>query len=158
MQVAIVAGFLLVAATPLASPPPVARIVSQQARWTQLAQPGELAADDEDLFVISGELRNDGTVPLAAVRLVYELTADGTVVAREHGYNRRAEALRDPEVETGAVAPATLAIAPLRPGDADLFRMAFVRGTVPRFDGWRVRIDDSIAAFTAATPDTPRAR
>ncbi|MBX3027423.1 hypothetical protein KF840_21200 [bacterium] len=158
MRVAMLAGLLLVAATALVKAPPAARIVSQQARWSGLAQVGELGAGAEELFVISGEVRNDGAAPLAAVRLVYELTADGEVVAREHGFNRRAEALREPAVESGAVAAAALAIAPLQPGDADLFRMAFVRGSVPRFDGWRVRVDDGFATLPAATRDAPRAR
>ena len=79
---------------------------------------------------------------IAAAR---ELVADGVVVAREYGYNRRAEALREPAVESGAVAREQVAIPPLRPGETDLFRMMFLRGDVPRFDEWRVRVE-------AATP------
>jgi hypothetical protein len=122
-------------------PPGAAHIVAQDARWTSLAPVDELAAGRDGLFLISGEVRNDGAVPLAGVRLVYELLADGVVVAREHGYNRRAEALRDPDVESGAVPRPRVGVTPLQPGDSDLFRMVFLRGDVPRFDAWRVRVE-----------------
>jgi hypothetical protein len=141
-------ALLLTAATPVPTAAPAARIVSQQARWTSLAPVDALTADTDGMFLISGEVRNDGPVPLADVRLVYELLADGAVVAREYGYNRRAEALRDPAVESGASSRESLAIAPLPPGESDLFRMMFLRGAVPRFDGWRVRVE-------AATPVQP---
>jgi hypothetical protein len=89
------------------------------------------------------------------VRLVYELVADGVVVAREYGYNHRAEALRDPEVESGAVRRESLAIAPLQPGEADLFRMVFLRGAVPRFDSWRVRVEAATPIAAVPRPTTP---
>lgn len=103
------------------------------------------------MFLISGEVRNDGSVPLADVHFVYELLADQVVVAREHGYNRRAEALREPAVESGAVSRESLAIAPLQPGESDLFRMVFLRGAIPSFDGWRVRIE-AAPPIASATP------
>lgn len=144
---------LLTAASPPPTAAPAARIVAQQARWTGLAAGDQLGANDDNLFLISGEVRNDGAAPLADVRLVYELVADGAVVASEYGYNRRAERLRDPEVESGAVRRETLAIAPLQPGESDLFRMVFVRGAVPRFDTWRVRVE--AATTVAAGAHTP---
>jgi hypothetical protein len=125
-----------------------ARIVAQQARWTSLLAIDELSADGNSLFVISGTVRNESGAPLAHVRLVYELLAGDAVVASEYGYNRRAEALRDPRIEADPRAAAGLAIAPLPAGEEDLFRMAFLRGSTPRFDRWRVRID----AAPAATP------
>lgn len=125
-----------------------ARIIAQQARWTSLVAMDELSADGAGLFVISGTVRNESGAPLAHVRLVYELLAGDTVVASEHGYNRRAEALRDPQVEGDPRAAAALTIAPLTPGEEDLFRMMFLRGSTPPFDRWRVRID----AAPAATP------
>lgn len=151
MLAAVVTSALLLAATPAPDRSLPARIIAQQARWTGLAPAGELAAERADMFLISGEVRNDGAAPLAAVRLVYELTADGVVVAREHGFNRRAEALREPAVERGDVAAAALAIPSLAAGEADLFRMVFFRDAVPRFDGWRVRID-AVLPPEAATP------
>jgi hypothetical protein len=154
MLAAALATTLLVTVTPVARPGAAARIVEQQARWTGLVGGSELAAETDDMFLISGQVRNDGRTPLRAVRLVYELTAEGVVVAREAGFNRRAEVLRDPAVESGAVAPATLAIAPLQPGESDLFRMIFLRGAVPHFDGWRVRIDRLLPAADDPPPAT----
>ena len=143
VRVALLA-LLLVAAPPAAVEP--VRIVSQQARWTGPAPSGELGDDREPWFLISGEIENTGTQPLAHVRLVYELLDADTVVAREFGYNRRAEALRDPEVEAGRQAPASLDVAPLAGGARDAFRMLFLRGDAPHFDAWRVRIDAAVAA------------
>lgn len=150
-------ALLLAAAAPAPTAAPAARIVAQQARWTSLAPAGELGAGEDGIFLVSGEVRNDGAVPLADVRLVYELVAAGVVVAREHGYNRRAEALRDPAVESGAVRRESLVIAPLQPGEVDVFRMIFLRGAVPRFDGWRVRIE-AATPVVAAPRRTPRRR
>ena len=151
-MLAVLAITALVAATPVATADSSGvRVVRQQARWDGLAPVDDLTSERAELFVISGEVRNDGPLPLAEVRLAYELLADGVVVASEHGYNRRAEALRDPEVESGAVSRASLAIPPLPPGDTDLFRMVFLRGAVPRFDDWRVRIE----AANPVTPATP---
>ena len=140
-MLATIVAVLLTAATPAPGAPPAARIVTQQARWTGLAPVDELGAGEDGMFLISGEVRTAAAVPLAEVEIVYELLADGVVVASERGYNRRAEALRDPEVESGAVRRETLAIAPLQPGESDLFRMVFLRGAVPPFDSWRVRIE-----------------
>ncbi|MDX2165796.1 MAG: hypothetical protein SF182_01985 [Deltaproteobacteria bacterium] len=146
MRAALLLALALVAAPPTA--PPV-RIVSQQARWTGPGPTDALGDDREPWFLISGALENQGTQPLAHVRLIYELLADGVVVAREFGYNRRAEALREPQVEAGRVDPCSLALPPLAPGERDAFRMLFLRGDAPRFDEWRVRVD---AAPLAPTP------
>ena len=62
------------------------------------------------------------------------------MLASEYGYNFRAEALRSPAVEAGDVAPTTVPMQPLAPGEKDIFRMVFFRTDVPRFDRWRVRI------------------
>jgi hypothetical protein len=118
-----------------------ARIVSQSARWTGLPTMDELQDDTQTMFLISGEVENDGTTPIAWVKLGYELLGDGDVVlASEHGYNFRAEALHDAAVETGRVAPGDVPIRPLAPGEKDMFRMVFFRSDVPRFQRWRVRI------------------
>jgi len=136
----------LVAVTPTTSVPAAIRIVSQQARWTGLGPPDALGDDREPWFLISGEIENVGRRAIPHVRLIYELLVDDHVVAREIGYNRSAEALRDPQVESGAVNASALHIAPLGPGRRDGFRMLFMRSDVPRFETWRVRIDNSEAA------------
>ena len=132
---------MLATVTPAPDDAAEVRLVTQQARWTGPGQPEALGDDREPWFLISGEIENGGRRPLAYVRLTYELLADGQVVAREMGYNRRAEALRDPAVESGAVAAATLQIPPLAAGERDGFRMIFLRGAAPRFDAWRVHVD-----------------
>lgn len=147
---------VVLAATPLPTAPPgVARIVTQEARWTGLAAGDQLAGDGDGLFLISGQVRNEGAVPLGDVRLVYELLTDGVVVAREYGYNRAAEALREPAVESGAVPRERIDIRPLQPGESDLFRMIFLRGAVPRFDAWRVRVEAATRLGAGAGQPTP---
>jgi hypothetical protein len=131
------------AATPLAATGAV-RVVSQSARWTGLVAIDALGAEPSSMFLISGELENAGTVPLTAVKLVFELleeTSSGdVVVASEYGYNFRAEALRGAAAEAGELSAADLHIVPLTPGARDMFRMTFFRQDVPRFDHWRVTI------------------
>jgi hypothetical protein len=119
------------------------RIVSQAARWTGLLAIDPLADDSESMFLISGEIENAGPAPVAWVKLGYELWADDDpdlVLASEYGYNFRAESLRGPGVEAGGAPHAAVPVAPLAPGERDLFRMVFFRADVPRFDRWRVRI------------------
>jgi hypothetical protein len=129
--------------TPPAIAPLSARIVSQAARWTGLLAIDPLADDSESMFLISGEVQNTGSAPLAWVKLGYELLADGdpdVVLASEYGYNFRAESLRSPAIEAGEGTATPARIVPLAPGERDLFRMVFFRADVPRFDRWRVRI------------------
>ncbi|MEO8602377.1 MAG: hypothetical protein ABI629_07370, partial [bacterium] len=156
---------VLLTATPALQLATDVRLVAQQARWTGLGPPDGFADDREPWFLISGEIENSGTLPLAHVRMVYELLADGQVVARESGYNRRAEALRDPAVESGEVDAASLHLPPLGPGERDSFRMIFLRSDTPRFDAWHVRVeavtrltgDAATGAPTAGARPTPRA-
>lgn len=96
----------------------------------------DLQGGAETIFVISGEVENTGSEPVAWVKLGYELTegrgADTVVRASEYGYNGRAESLRGSEPHA--------TVQPLAPGEKNLFRMMFFRSDVPRFDAWRVRI------------------
>ena len=117
------------------------RITRQAARWTGFGGPDLLSDGTESLFLISGELRNGGTRPVAYVKLGFELLDDtGLVLASEYGYNRKAEDLRGPEYEAGQVSRDELHIEPLAPGATDDFRMIFFRVDVPRFEKWRVRV------------------
>lgn len=120
--------------------PATIQISRKEARW---AGPGNDTFSDASntWFVISGDVRNTGTKPVAFVKLLYELIDDrGTALASEHGYNFRAEDLRLPAYEAGTIRRADLHIPPLRPGETDSFRMLFIRSEVPRFHDWRVRI------------------
>ncbi len=141
-------ALLLAAATPTAGE--AVRIVSQQARWTGPAPSDGLGDDREPWFLISGEVQNTSAQPLAHVRLIYELLQAETVVAHEFGYNRRAEALRDPDVEAGRQDAADLTLQPLAAGERDSFRMLFLRGDAPHFDSWRVRIESVVRAASPA--------
>lgn len=143
---------LVAAATPspALAPMPLAgaangvHVVSQSARWTGLLAIDELKDGEDTMFLISGELENAGSAPVSWVKLGYELLGDGTqgdvVLASEYGYNFRAEGLRSAPVEAGEVAPDTIPVRPLDPGEKDFFRMVFFRADVPRFARWRVRI------------------
>lgn len=139
----------MVAAEPPATPlPPSAgdrrsaiEIVEQNARWMNLLAADELSGDGASFYVISGTLRNAGSSSVGHVRLGFDLVdADGVVVASEYGYNRRAEDLRLPEYEAGKIPRSDLHIRPLAAGESDTFRMMFVRGAVPAFSSWSIRV------------------
>lgn len=112
-----------------------------EARWTSLNPGDSLAGETDNVFVVSGELKNVGEQPIAWVKLRYDLLDSMyEVKASEYGYNRGAEALRDPQVEAGEVDPRTLDIPPIEPGAAEGFRMTFFRANVPPFVYWRVTV------------------
>jgi hypothetical protein len=116
-------------------------IVESSARWTNLPGVDELGGDGTSFYVISGTLRNAGTRSVGHVKLRFDLIdADGVVVASEYGYNRLAEDLRLPDYEEGKIPRVELHITPLAAGESDTFRMMFLRGAVPSFATWRVRV------------------
>jgi hypothetical protein len=116
----------------------IVRVRWVQGSWTGLLAADPLGEDANAVYLVSGELENAGSHPIAWVRLRYELLDDAyRVVASEHGYNRRAEALREPAVEAGQTAAEVAAI---EPGGSDGFRMMFFRSDVPRFSRWRVTV------------------
>ena len=118
-----------------------AQVLRQEARWAGPGGDDWLGDTSSSWFVISGDVRNRGTTPLAYVKLLFELVDDhGAALASEHGYNHRAEDLRLPAYEAGTIRRADLRIAPLQPGETDSFRMLFIRSEVPRFKSWRVRV------------------
>jgi hypothetical protein len=117
------------------------RVRWAQAQWTGLAPDGPLGRDEQTMFLISGELENVGGQPIAWVKLRFDLLDDGyEVLASEYGYNRGAEALREPAIEKGEAAAEALHIPAIEPGQADGFRMTFFRADVPRFTRWRVKV------------------
>jgi hypothetical protein len=147
--------FLLLAAPALARvdmTPDQARHV--RVKWAEghssaLAAGGELGIDERAIFLISGEVENVGDQRIAWVKFRFDLLDAGyDVVASEYGYNRSAEALREPAVESGQQDPATLKIAPIEPGKTDGFRMTFFKSEVPRFVRWRVKILEVETAST----------
>ena len=142
MQIAVVlATWSLADAGEIEDPAKVAQVSRQEARWAGPGGGDILSDPSSTWFVISGDVRNADSKPLAYVKLVYELVDDsGTTLASEHGYNHRAEDLRLPAYEAGTIRRADLHIPPLQPGESDSFRMMFIRIEVPRFSSWRVRV------------------
>ena len=134
-------------------------ITSDQARqirvrWAQgessaLAAGGDLGVDERAIFLISGEVENVSDQRIAWVKFRFDLLDAGyDVVASEYGYNRSAEAMREPAVERGEQDPASLNIPAIEPGKTDGFRMTFFRSEVPRFVRWRVKILEVKSAST----------
>jgi hypothetical protein len=123
-------------------------------RWvkgeaTALAAGGDLGVDERSIFLISGEVENVSDQRIAWVKFRFDLLDAGYgVVASEYGYNRGAEALREPAVERGEQDPATLKIPAIEPRGADGFRMTFFKSEVPRFVRWRVKILEVKTAST----------
>lgn len=122
-------------------PASIVQVSRQEARWAGPGGGDFFTDPSSTWFVISGDVRNADSKPLAYVKLIYELfDENGTTLASEHGYNHRAEDMRLPAYEAGTIPRADLKIAPLQPGETDLFRMVFIRSEVPKFTGWRVRV------------------
>lgn len=112
-----------------------------------LAHQGELTsffsmnAGSEPILLISGRLENTSEHPLQYVKLQFELLSeDGVVVFRDHGYNRKAEALREEVYETGQKTLTEMAVEPIAAGAQDEFRFIFFRADIPEFHAYRIRI------------------
>ncbi|MCS6924616.1 MAG: hypothetical protein NZ578_01820 [Candidatus Binatia bacterium] len=112
-----------------------------------LAHQGELTsffsmnAGPEPILLISGRLENISASSLQYVKLQFELLSeDGVVVFRDHGYNRKAEALREEVFETGQKTLAEMAVEPIKAGAQDEFRFIFFRADIPEFHAYRIRV------------------
>jgi hypothetical protein len=75
------------------------------------------------------------------------LNSAGAVVAREYGYNRRAEALREEALENREGSLSEIDIEPIPPGGTDSFRMFFFR------EG--ERFERGGASSASANPEPP---
>lgn len=112
-----------------------------------LAHHGELTSffsmngGAEPIVLINGRLENTSGHPLQYVKLQFELLSeDGTVIFRDHGYNRKAEALREEVYETGQKTLAEMAVEPIGVGAQDEFRFIFFRADIPEFHAYRIRV------------------
>jgi len=75
------------------------------------------------------------------IKLQFELLSeDGAVVMRDYGYNRKAEALREEEYESGKKSLAEMAVEQLKPGEQDGFRFFFFKADLPEFHSYRVQL------------------
>lgn len=120
-------------------------IAEHEGRWGDLTgvDPGGGLTEGGSFYVIRGAIRNDSDRPIGYVRFTYELVDEaGKVVFREHGYNRRAEDLRDDAFEKGKKPLETMAIEPIEASGKDSFRMFFFGEEIPRFERYRVRVDE----------------
>src|SRR5262245_46367751 len=75
------------------------RILSHRGEWSAMFGTG---GSSDPFFLVAGEYENTSGKPLTYVKFQFELLNDaGVVVTRDYGYNRKAEALRDEEYESG---------------------------------------------------------
>jgi hypothetical protein len=94
----------------------------------------------ESILLIHGRLENASGKPLTYVKLQFELLGEQDVVVfRDHGYNRKAEALREEDYEAGKKAIADMGIEHLAAGAQDDFRFIFFKNDVPEFRAYRIR-------------------
>lgn len=100
--------------------------------------------DGEAYFLIAGEVENTSGKPLTYVKFQFELlNNDGTVVMRDYGYNRKAEALREEEYEAGKKTLAEMKLDPIQPKTKDGFRFFFFKSEIPAFHTYRIRFLES---------------
>jgi hypothetical protein len=117
------------------------RILSHRGEWTAFFSTG---GSGEPFFLIAGQLENISGKPLTYVKLQFELLSeDGVVIHRDYGYNRKAEALREEEYESGKKSLAEMKIEPVTSGAQDGFRFFFFKEETPEFYSYRVRFLES---------------
>jgi hypothetical protein len=113
-------------------------ILSHHGQWAALLGTG---GSSEPLFLISGQVENRAKKPLTYIKLQCELLGqDNITVFRDYVYNRKAEALRDEEYESGKRSLAEMKIAPINAGATESFRFMFFKSDVPEFRSYRIRV------------------
>lgn len=114
------------------------QLTAHKGEWSSFAS---MEGDAEPIFLITGQLKNTSDKPLAYVKFQFELLdEDGVVLIRDHGYNRKAEALREEEYESGKKSLQAMAIEQLKGGMEDSFRFLFFKSDIPEFRSYRIRI------------------
>jgi hypothetical protein len=117
------------------------RIVSHSGEWTAFFSTG---GGDAPFFLIAGQLENTSGKPLTYVKFQFELLSqDGVVLHRDYGYNRKAEALREEDYETGKKSLAEMNIDPVAAGAQDGLRFFFFKDETPEFHSYRIRLLES---------------
>jgi hypothetical protein len=116
-------------------------VLSHRGEWSSFFGSG---GGGEPFFMIAGQLENTSGKPVIYVKLQFELLSeDGVVIHRDYGYNRKAEALRDEEYESGKKSLAEMKIEPVAAGAQDGFRFFFFKDETPEFHSYRVRFLES---------------
>jgi hypothetical protein len=118
-----------------------AQIVAHKGEWSVFAS---MEGDGGPIFLITGQLKNTSSKPLAYVKMQFELLDDeGVVIVRDYGYNRQAEALREEAYESGKKTLQDMGIAPLPKDTEDSFRFLFFKSDIPQFHSYRIRLLES---------------
>ncbi|MBM4255184.1 MAG: DUF3426 domain-containing protein [Deltaproteobacteria bacterium] len=113
------------------------QVITHRGEWGAFFGSG---GGGESFFLIAGEFENTSGKPLTYVKMQFELlNKDGTVVLRDFGYNRKAEALREEEYENGKKTLADMKIEQLPAGAKEGFRFFFFKSDAPEFRSYRVR-------------------
>jgi len=114
------------------------RLLSHSGEWTSFFS---MSGGSEPILVINGRLENTSGKPLTYVKLQFELLGEQDVVVfRDHGYNRKAEALREEDYEAEKKALADMGVERLADGARDDFRFIFFKNDVPEFRAYRIRV------------------
>lgn len=123
------------------APGVTAQVSTHKGEWSSFAS---MEGDAEPIFLITGRVKNTSPKPTTYVKFQFELLDDtGVVVVRDYGYNRKAEALRDEEYETGKKTLQAMKIEPLPSNTEDGFRFLFFKSDIPRFHSYRIRLLES---------------
>ncbi len=114
------------------------RILSHRGEWSAMF--GTEGSNDP-FFLVTGEYENTSGKPLTYVKFQFELLNDaGVVVTRDYGYNRKAEALREEEYESGKKSLQEMKIEKVAVGEKDGFRFFFFKADIPEFHSYRIRV------------------
>lgn len=117
------------------------RLLSHSGEWTSFFS---MSGGAEAILLINGQLENTSDKPLSYVKLQFELLGeDNVVVFRDHGYNRKAEALREEGYESGKQSLADMKVEQIGVGERDDFRFIFFKADVPEFQSYRIRVLES---------------
>lgn len=114
------------------------RFRAHRGEWTSFFS---MSGGAEPILLINGRLENTSDKPLTYVKLQFELLGeDSVVVFRDHGYNRKAEALREEAYETGKTPLTEMGVEKIEVGAQDEFRFIFFKADVPEFRSYRIRL------------------
>jgi hypothetical protein len=117
------------------------RILSHRGEWSAMFGTG---GSSDPFFLVAGEYENTSGKPLTYVKFQFELLNDaGVVVTRDYGYNRKAEALREEDYESGKKSLPEMKIEKVSAGKKDGFRFFFFKVDTPAFRSYRIRVLES---------------
>lgn len=117
------------------------RLLSHRGEWTSFFS---MSGSSEPILLINGRLENASEKPFTYVKLQFELLGEKDIVVFcDHGYNRKAEALREEDVEAGKKTIADMGVERLPASAQDDFRFIFFKNDVPEFRAYRIRVLDA---------------